>query len=129
MHTPTSTCIRLHANCGHCHNPRGAARTSGLFLDIAETDPAVFGVCKPPVATGRGSGGLPFDIVPGNPDGSILVYRISSTDPEVRMPELGRNLVHEEGVALIREWISSMTGGCSGLSPGHGQPASQPVRR
>jgi uncharacterized repeat protein (TIGR03806 family) len=119
----------LDINCGHCHNPRGAARTSGLFLDIAETDPAVFGICKPPVATGRGSGGLPFDIVPGNPDGSILVYRISSTDPEVRMPELGRNLVHEEGVALIREWISSMTGGCSGLSRGHGQPASQPTRR
>jgi hypothetical protein len=44
------------------------------------------------------------------------------------MPELGRNLVHYEGVALIREWISSMPGGCSGLSAGHGQPASQPAR-
>jgi len=118
----------LDINCGHCHNPRGAARTSGLFLDVAQTDPAVFGVCKPPVATGRGSGGLQFDIVPGSPDDSILVYRISSTDPEVRMPELGRNLVHAEGVALIREWITSMTGGCTGWTSGHGQPASQPAR-
>lgn len=118
----------LDINCAHCHNPKGAARTSGLFLDIAETDPAVFGACKPPVATGRGSGGLAFDIVPGRPDDSILVYRISSTDPEVRMPELGRNLVHEEGVALIRDWITSMTGGCTGLTGRHGQPASQPSR-
>jgi uncharacterized repeat protein (TIGR03806 family) len=108
----------LDINCGHCHNPKGAARTSGLFLDITETNPAVFGVCKPPVATGRGSGGLPFDIIPGSPDSSILVYRISSTDPEVRMPELGRNLVHEEGVALIREWITSMAGGCAGVTAG-----------
>ena len=103
----------LDINCGHCHNPKGLARTSGLYLDITETDPAVFGVCKPPVATGRGSGGLQYDILPGQPDQSILVYRISSTAAEVKMPELGRNLVHEEGVALIREWITSMTGGCS----------------
>jgi uncharacterized repeat protein (TIGR03806 family) len=113
----------LDINCGHCHNPKGAARTSGLFLDITQTDPAVFGVCKPPVATGRGSGGLAFDIVPGQPDQSILVYRISSTAAEVKMPELGRNLVSDEGVALIRAWITSMTGGCSGFFAGHGQPA------
>jgi hypothetical protein len=24
------------------------------------------------------------------------------------MPQIGRDLVHEEGVALIREWIGSM---------------------
>ena len=89
-------------------DPRGAARTSGLYLDHAQTEPAKFGVCKAPVATGRGSGGLSYDIVPGMPDMSILMYRISSTEPEIRMPELGRNLVHAEGVALIREWIEQL---------------------
>jgi hypothetical protein len=49
-----------------------------------------------------------FSIVPGAPDKSILVYRIESTDPGVMMPEMGRRLVHEEGVSLIREWIQSM---------------------
>jgi len=102
----------LDINCGHCHNERGMARTSGLFLDIAQTAPAVFGVCKAPVATGRGSGGFDFDIVPGQPDKSILVYRIESTEPEIKMPEIGRNLVHAEGAALIREWITQMPGGC-----------------
>ncbi len=103
----------LDINCGFCHNPAGNARTSGLYLDAKETDLAKLGVCKAPVATGRGSGGRQFDIVPGQPDASILVYRIESTEPEIRMPELGRNLVHAEGVALIREWISSMTGVCT----------------
>src|SRR5206468_13026818 len=104
-------------------------RTSGLFLDMLQTNQAVFGVCKPPVATGRGSGGLQFDIVPGKPDESILVYRISSTEPEIKMPELGRNLVHEEGVALIREWIAAMTAGCSGSSARRGNDASHPSTR
>jgi uncharacterized repeat protein (TIGR03806 family) len=103
----------LDINCGHCHNPRGAARTSGLYLDIAETDPAVVGVCKPPVATGRGSGGHQYDIVPGQPDASIMTYRIASTEPEIKMPEVGRNLVHEEGLALIRDWITAMPGSCA----------------
>jgi len=103
----------LDINCGHCHNPSGAARTSGLYLDFAETDAAKYGVCKPPVATGRGSGGFAFDIVPGSPDTSIMMYRISSTEPAIKMPELGRNLVSEEGAALIREWIATMPGDCA----------------
>ena len=28
------------------------------------------------------------------------------------MPELGRSLVHEEGVALLREWIDTLPGSC-----------------
>jgi len=28
------------------------------------------------------------------------------------MPELGRSLVHEEGLKLIRDWISSIPGQC-----------------
>jgi len=102
----------LDINCAYCHNPTGLARTSGLYLDIAETVPASFGVCKPPVATGRGSGGRQFDIIPGQPDASIMMYRIEATEPEIRMPELGRNLVYDEGAQLIRDWITSLTDGC-----------------
>jgi len=50
--------------------------------------------------------------VPGDPDASILVYRMETGDPAAAMPELGRALVHEEGVALIREWIAAMRGEC-----------------
>jgi uncharacterized repeat protein (TIGR03806 family) len=102
----------LDINCAHCHNPTGAARTSGLDLRVSQTDAFEYGICKPPVAAGSGSGGRPFAIVPGDPDQSILVHRIESTEADVKMPELGRNLVHAEGVALIREWIASLTGEC-----------------
>jgi len=103
----------LDVNCGACHNPRGGmARTSGLYLDLSQTDLAELGVCKAPVAAGRGSGGRSFGIVPGQPDASILVFRIESTEPEIRMPELGRNLVDAEGVALIRQWIAQLPGSC-----------------
>ncbi len=102
----------LDSNCGHCHNPTGAADTSGLLLDAHTTSFRHLGFCKPPIAAGRGSGGRRFAIVPGQPDQSILVYRIESTDPAVRMPEAGRSLVHREGAALVRQWIESLPGSC-----------------
>ncbi len=98
----------LEINCAHCHNPDGPARTSGLDLSVAQADPAKWGVGKTPVAAGRGSGGRSFDIVPGKPDESILMYRLESTELGVMMPELGRRLVDEEGVALIRAWIAAL---------------------
>jgi uncharacterized repeat protein (TIGR03806 family) len=97
----------LDVNCAHCHNPHGSASNSGLNLTRAETDRAKLGFGKRPVAAGRGSGGLEFAIEAGAPDRSILLYRMISTDPGVMMPELGRSLAHEEGNALIREWIAS----------------------
>jgi len=102
----------LDINCSHCHSNVGAADTSGLKLtpDIA-MGPAL-GLCKSPVAAGSGSGGLAYDIVPGAPDQSILVFRMESTELGAMMPELGRSTVHEEGAALIRQWIAAMEGSC-----------------
>ncbi len=98
----------LEINCAHCHRPDGPAKTSGLHLTWQASRPFELGIGKPPVAAGRGSGGLAYDIVPGYPEKSILYYRITSTDPGIMMPELGKKLVHEEGVALIRQWITSL---------------------
>jgi len=98
----------LDGNCGHCHNPRGMASNSGLFLDLEEVRGAKIGIGKRPVAAGKGSGDLEVDLVPGHPDASIIAYRMASTDPGVMMPELGRSIVHEEGLALIREYIAKM---------------------
>ena len=98
----------LDVNCAHCHNPNGPAHTSGLDLRYAATDPAHWGVLKRPVAAGRGSGNMNFVIAPGHPEQSILVYRMQSTDPGEMMPELGRQLVDQRAVALMREWIANM---------------------
>ncbi|MGD9816295.1 MAG: SO2930 family diheme c-type cytochrome [Hyphomonadaceae bacterium] len=98
----------LDVNCAHCHNRDGPAHTSGLDLRWSQTNPTLWGVLKRPVAAGRGSAGYDFAIDPGHPERSILLFRMESTDPGVMMPELGRQLVDQRGVALIRDWIAAM---------------------
>jgi len=98
----------LDINCGHCHSPTGNANSTGLYLHLNETRDIHLGKYKKPVATGRGSGGLKYSIVPGKPDESILLHRMASMDPGVMMPESGRALTHEEAVIMVREWILLM---------------------
>jgi len=98
----------IDINCAHCHRLGAPGETSGLFLNIEETDPTRLGIHKPPVAAGRGSGNLDYTIVPQYPDQSIMIYRMESTDPGIMMPELGRKLVHKEGVELVKKWIQEM---------------------
>lgn len=98
----------LEVNCAHCHNTLGAARNSNLDLRSANHDQLTRGILKTPVSAGRGAGPYRYDIVPGKPEESILVYRLKSVDPGVVMPEFGKRLVHEEGVELISAWIRSM---------------------
>lgn len=102
----------FESNCAHCHNPRGDARTTGLTLLASETDRYKLGICKPPVAAGQASGSLLYDFVPGKPDESIVMRRMLATTPPIAMPELGRSVVHTEGVELTRAWILGLTGDC-----------------
>jgi hypothetical protein len=38
--------------------------------------------------------------------------------PKVMMPQIGRDVVHAEGVALIREWVTSLQGSsCGNVAP------------
>ncbi|NMM47209.1 SO2930 family diheme c-type cytochrome [Marinigracilibium pacificum] len=98
----------LDINCGHCHNPGGSAKTSGLNLTLTEKDPHKLGIDKKPVAAGKASGNLLYDIVKGKPEQSIVLFRMNSDKPEIMMPELGRSLIHQEGVELIKAWIKEM---------------------
>jgi uncharacterized repeat protein (TIGR03806 family) len=98
----------LDANCAHCHNPQGAASNSGLYLGWLVSDPYQFGVMKRPVAAGRGSGTNEFDIVPGDPAHSILMFRFASTEGGVAMPELGRESRDPAAEAVIWGWIKGM---------------------
>ena len=102
----------LEVNCGFCHNPTGNARISGLFLLASVTDATQIGVCKRPVAAGPGAGGRLLDIVPGDPDASVIPYRMASTTPAAAMPQIGRSVVDAHGLALISQWIAEMQGSC-----------------
>jgi parallel beta-helix repeat protein len=102
----------LDINCAHCHNPSGAANSSGLFLNSEQPYGIQLGVCKPPIAAGRGSGGILFDIVPGQPEASILFSRLESTQVATKMPEIDKSIAHTEGLELVRSWIAQLPGDC-----------------
>jgi len=38
---------------------------------------------------------------------------MSSTELDVAMPEISRSTIHEEGVQLIRDWITGLEGDCN----------------
>ena len=98
----------LAVNCASCHRREGSAANSGLYLEYENTDSLSLGFWKTPVAAGGGSGGLTYVIEPGFADESILLYRMIADDVDERMPEIGRELLHQEGIELIREWINSL---------------------
>lgn len=101
----------LDANCAHCHAEGGQAAQSGLLLGWLSTavGPDVnWGVCKVPTSAGGATCGLSHDIVPGEPDKSVLVCRMESRVPSIQMPTLGTGLVDHAGVAVIREWIAGL---------------------
>lgn len=98
----------LHANCSHCHRLGGGAGNSGLVFLAWEEELGKLGVCKVPAAAGPGTGGHPYDIVPGKPEESILIFRMNSLDPEIKMPELPNRVIDTKGVQLVTDWIASM---------------------
>lgn len=106
----------LDINCAHCHRPEGNASNTGMVLEFwrpYEGNEQAHGTCKAPTAYGGGH--LSHDIVPGDPESSILHFRMDSTNPGDMMPEIGRSLSHDAGVALIHEWIKRLpAAACSG---------------
>lgn len=102
----------LDINCAHCHNESGPANNTGMFLNFEQTDSLALGTCKPPVAAGGGTGGLSYALVPGDAESSIMVHRLNSLELDVSMPELGRSVIHEEGLQLLTDWINGLAGDC-----------------
>jgi uncharacterized repeat protein (TIGR03806 family) len=101
----------LEVNCAHCHNVRGFAASTGLYLDSLRKVDVTYGICKNPTATGQeGKGGRTYDIHPANVADSVLAFRIGpeATTPAARMPPIARSVVDDEGRALIEQWIGTV---------------------
>ncbi len=84
----------LADTCFACHGPDAANRQADLRLDTLE------GATAP-------RDGSPA-IVPGNPQASVLLERLHSTDPDVVMPPPGTNkVVSPEQREKITAWIAA----------------------
>ena len=83
----------LSNTCYVCHGPDSSTREAGLRLDLREA------------ATARREGGGRA-IHPGSARRSLLIRRVTSEDPEERMPpaESNHHLTARE-IALIARWI------------------------
>lgn len=83
----------LSRNCFACHGPDESHREAGLRLDLREP-----GLVKP--SDGAAA------IVPGDPAASELIRRITSDDPDLKMPppNSGHELTALE-ISTLRQWI------------------------
>ncbi|MEM6958291.1 MAG: hypothetical protein AAF645_21590 [Myxococcota bacterium] len=100
----------LHANCGNCHGNRSAPSGLRFWVNVGtarvmETDTFTTAVG---VDSFRVDGDATVRIVPGNADDSVVIRRMSSRDIILQMPPIGTEIVHDEGVDLIRDWINSL---------------------
>ena len=98
----------LETNCAHCHNNKGLASSTGVYLDVFRNVNINYGVCKFPNTAGSASGGREYDIVPGSADDSILSFRIHAEDSSINMPPVARSVAHDEAVALIDHWLNNV---------------------
>ena len=96
----------LHVNCGHCH--RGGGGGAAAFEVHVEANlKGDRGVLD--IVPGRGTFDLPDAklVAPGDPHRSTVFYRAAKFGSG-RMPQLGTDLVDEQGVQLLKEWIAGM---------------------
>lgn len=85
----------LSDRCFHCHGPDETHREADLRLDLQETT--------------MGDRGGYAAVVPGSPEESELMARITSDDPGLRMPpgSAHRRELSEEEIAALRQWIAT----------------------
>lgn len=95
----------LHSNCAHCHMKWGGGNAEFLLLaTLALKDTKTVNI-RP----GQGTFDLkdPRVLVPGAPDRSMIAFRMNRLGLG-RMPHIASNIVDEDAVKLIREWIKQL---------------------
>lgn len=103
----------LAANCGGCHHAgasyHGGGQTWIATPGIPLSARGLIGAPHHnyPVAAGLGIPAAPL-IDPGNPDNSLLLARMKTTNVDLQMPPLARKVVDDLGVEVVEEWIRSM---------------------
>jgi len=99
-------------NCASCHSDSGHCDYRALRMNFSgSADLANLGVCVDPDTPIPGFENAKI-IEPGNAQGSVLFFRLHTTDEEYRMPLLGRSLRHEESLEFIEQWIQNLTTVC-----------------
>ena len=97
----------LHTNCAHCHRT-GGPTPSSMDLRYPTLLSSTNACGAMPQSGDLGIGAAARIIAPGSSASSVLVARMSRRDAN-GMPPLASNVVDTAGVALIQQWIDSLT--------------------
>src|SRR5690606_11042493 len=97
-------------NCAHCHTADRHCDYRPMRFAFSETggNSTNMGVCVDTEDMQDFPPELNKIVTPENIDHSMLFYRLNTTNEMFRMPLHGRTVIHEEGLALIRDWINSL---------------------
>jgi hypothetical protein len=97
----------LHANCGICHNTRGplASLDFDLAVELASRSPGLATVVDAPSRLRAPGAERSLRVASGDPDASLLVERMRSRSPLLRMPALGTHVVDAPALETISAWI------------------------
>ena len=102
----------LDINCAHCHSDdRHCSYRVPRFAWGESNDTTLLGICVIPDE-------FPLPqythiVSRGNIARSVMHYRLNTTDETVRMPLLGRTIIHDEAVQLIEQWITTLDPPCN----------------
>jgi len=97
-------------NCAHCHQTNSHCDYRPMRFAFAETtNLANMGVCVDSQDMADFPPALSKIVNPSNINRSMLFYRLNTDNESYRMPLLGRTEIHAEGVALIEQWINSLS--------------------
>ena len=97
----------LHTNCANCHRTGGPTPSSiDLRFTTLLSSTNACGVS--PTSGDLGIGAAARIIAPGSAANSVLVARMNRRDATA-MPPLASAIVDAQGVALVQQWINSLT--------------------
>lgn len=101
----------LDMNCAHCHSDNAHCDYMSMRFAFNESsNDDNLGICIVPQENVNSA--LSHIVRPGNIGRSALHFRMNTNQEDIRMPLLGRSIVHQEAVNLIEEWINSLTNNC-----------------
>jgi hypothetical protein len=103
----------LHGNCGHCHDRNSAVAdevkvfTRLVVDDVEPTATATYTSLVGQPIHHFPDVGLLGEVVPGDPEHSLVHYRMARRD-DAQMPPLLTHQIDEAGLATVTAWIAGL---------------------
>ena len=109
----------FYGNCSSCHNSMGRANEYSVdfFVSVNTTaaeDHKIFKAIGKPskderfTMPGLEAGTPGFAITPGNPDASVLLYRMKLRGDRFQMPKVGSKVRDDAAIEAISSWMQSL---------------------